>query len=134
MSKEDFMKIECISRNPLRERIVLCFDIKDNEIINFERFLIGLSYFNSPGERELKMKTAFRLHDFDDNGSISIDDLICYIRAITFATLDEDEVKEIANNVFLEFSPESVEKGISYLEFQQVVSLMDFQSKLSLPF
>ena len=134
MTKEDFMKIECISRNPLRERIAVCFDIKDGDIVNFERFLIGLSYFNSPGGRELKMKTAFRLHDFDDDGSISLDDLKQYIRAITYSTLEEEEVAKVANNVFLEFSHESIDKGVSYIEFQQVVSLMDFQSKLSLPF
>ena len=133
MTKDDFMKIECISRNPLKDRICACFDIRDGDVIDFRRFLIGLSHFNSPGGRDQKMKTAFRLHDFDDDNVISKEDLEKYISAIAF-DLEKDDVKSVAEQVFLEFTFEDNAKGISFENFQQIVSLMDFQSKLQLPF
>ena len=38
--------------------------------INFRDFLLGLSLFNSPGNSDLKIRLAFRLQDFDDDGEL----------------------------------------------------------------
>ena len=38
ISQEEFMKIDCIARNPLKERICACFDIKDDTIVDFGRY------------------------------------------------------------------------------------------------
>lgn len=48
--------------------------------------------------------------------------------------LAESEINEVVEHVFAEFPAESREKGITYHDFQQTVSLMDFQAKLTLPF
>ena len=40
--------------------------------INFHDFLLGLSLFNSIGNSDLKIKLAFRLQDFDDDGMYMI--------------------------------------------------------------
>ena len=56
--------------------------------MDFEHFLVGLSHFNSPGRKEEKLKTAFRLHDNDDDGLISFDDMAAYVRAITQEALE----------------------------------------------
>ena len=62
----------------------------DGDEIDFQTFLVGLSHFNSPGRKDEKMKTAFRLHDFDDDGVISMEDLKKYVRAVTHETLEEE--------------------------------------------
>ena len=46
MTKEEFLEIDCIARNPLSSRIVACFDVKDGDVMDFKKFLVGLSYFN----------------------------------------------------------------------------------------
>ena len=56
-----------------------------------------------------------------------------YLLAVTSNGLQDTDVDKIIENLFAEFSVESATRGISYTEFQQVVSLMDFQSKLLLP-
>ena len=56
--------------------------------MDFEHFLVGLSHFNSPGRKEEKMKTAFRLHDADDDGLIKFEDMMVYVKAITLEGMD----------------------------------------------
>ena len=56
--------------------------------MDFEHFLVGLSHFNSPGRKEEKMKTAFRLHDADDDGLIKFEDMMVYVKAITLEAMD----------------------------------------------
>jgi len=56
-----------------------------------------------------------------------------YLIAVTANELQDTDVDKIVENLFAEFSVESSIRGISYTEFQQVVSLMDFQSKLLIP-
>ena len=65
-------------------------DSSDGDEIDFQAFLVGLSHFNSPGRKEEKMKTAFRLHDFDDDGFISMEDMKAYLRAVTQSNLEEE--------------------------------------------
>lgn len=60
----------------------------EGDEMDFEHFLVGLSHFNSPGRKDEKMKTAFRLHDNDDDGVISFDDMKAYVKAITHETLE----------------------------------------------
>lgn len=134
MTRKEFLEVDCIARNPLKQQICACFDLHEGEEMDFEHFLVGLSHFNSPGKKEEKMKTAFRLHDNDDDGVISFDDMKAYVKAITHEALEENEISEVAEHVFSEFPAESRENGITYHDFQQTVSLMDFQAKLTLPF
>ena len=46
----------------------------------------------------------------------------------------DEELREVVEHVFAEFPAECREKGITYHDFQQTVSLMDFQARLTLPF
>ena len=143
LSKEQFLQIECIDRNPLKERIYSCIidpykqrkHFPDDDVeLDLKMFLVGLSQFNNQGHRDQKLKIAFRLHDFDDDDFISKKDLELYITAITRSTeLSTEEVAEVVNNVFLEFPQECQSSGIPFLEFQKVVGVTDFQAKLQIP-
>ena len=64
---------------------------------------------------------------------ISKDDLEKYITAVTASSLPKDDIREILDNVFAEFPVECVSSGISFVEFQQVIGLTDFQAKLQIP-
>ena len=68
--------------------MLTCYYFLEGEEMDFEHFLVGLSHFNSPGKKEEKMKTAFRLHDNDDDGVISFDDMKAYVKAITHEALE----------------------------------------------
>lgn len=134
LSREVFLNIEGIKCNPLKDRICVCFGF-DEEIgkLDFVGYLRGLAQFNSPGKRDLKLKTAFKLQDFDDDGQINKDDLIKYIGRISGESLSSEEIETVASNVLSESSSDPKQEFLSFADFQRVVAPSDFQSKLLLP-
>eukprot|EP00600_Ochromonadales_sp_CCMP1393_P009670 CAMPEP_0174956952 /NCGR_PEP_ID=MMETSP0004_2-20121128/1811_1 /TAXON_ID=420556 /ORGANISM="Ochromonas sp., Strain CCMP1393" /LENGTH=135 /DNA_ID=CAMNT_0016205025 /DNA_START=214 /DNA_END=621 /DNA_ORIENTATION=- len=134
MTKDVFVNINGIKLNPLLDRVCVCFGLKeDSATLDFKSFLVGLSQFNSPGRREEKLKMAFKIQDFDDDGTISKEDLIEYLKRITGATISEEELGNVANEVMRETSTDPQQKMISLADFQRVVAPLDFQAKLVLP-
>lgn len=134
MSKSVFKGMEAIALNPLNDRICVCFGlVEDTSTIDFEAFLIGVASFNAPGRGEVKLKTAFRIQDFDNDGSISKADLTEYLKRITTKNFNEKELNEMVNEVFRETSSDMKQEQISFADFQRVVILLDFQAKIHLP-
>eukprot|EP01031_Cornospumella_fuschlensis_P036906 gene36906-44774_t len=135
LSKELFLNLEPLANNPLKDRIALCFGY-DEEVaeLDFQAFLCGVSLFNSPGQREQKLRTAFRIQDFDNDGIINKSDLIKYLEVVTSGTLDEKQIAEVAELVLKETASDPLQEAITYSDFQRVVAPQDFQAKLRLPF
>ena len=132
MTKGSFTKIGAIALNPLLDRLCLCFGLEDeNATLNFDQFLVGVAAFNAPGRGEIKIKTAFKIQDFDGDGSISKQDLTEYIKRITI-NCSETERDEIVNEVFRETSSDPKQELISFADFQRVVILVDFHAKIHL--
>lgn len=134
MSKKVFLNIEALKHNPLRNQIALCFGF-DEEVVqlDFVGYLSGLSQFNSPGKRDQKLKTAFKLQDFDCDGQLSREDIMKYVGLVTNNLMSEEEVEAIAKNVLQESSSDPKQEFLSFADFQRVVAPTDFQSKLMLP-
>lgn len=133
LTKETFMELRCIAINPLKDRIADCFGFDSASSLHFEAFLIGASLFNSIGSREQKFRTAFKLHDFDDDGVLSRSDLTAYVTQITSKTLTNAELKEIVNQIFLECSSDPKFEHITFADFKIMISPTDFHAKLQLP-
>jgi serine/threonine-protein phosphatase 2B regulatory subunit len=133
LTKDVFMELQCVAINPLKDRIADCFGYDVSEALDFYTFLIGVSLFNSIGSREQKFRTAFKLHDFDDDGVISREDLCKYVQRITADTLTEKELLEMVDQVFLECSSDPKFEIISYADFKIMISPTDFHTKLQLP-
>ena len=142
ISKSTFTTIPCISLNPLQDKICKLFGYDDGmDRLNFKEFLIGLSMFNSPGSREMKLKVAFQMQDIDGDGVVSRDDLFKYIERTTSSisadglkrAINEQDIQYVVDRVFAESATENNGEAISYADFQRVVAPLDFQSKLYLP-
>lgn len=88
--------------------------------------------FNAPGRREQKLKTAFKLQDFDNDGIITLPDLVKYLRLVTSEMLTEEEIELIAKQVISESSSDLNQQGLSFSDFQRVLAPLDFQTKLLL--
>lgn len=134
ITKDVFLGIESLVNNPLKERIALCFGF-DEEVVqlDFVGYLTGLAQFNSPGKRDVKMKTAFRIQDFDGDGVINKSDLIKYIEIISANGLSTEEMDALAMNVLRESSSDPKQEALNFSDFQHVVAPTDFQAKLLLP-
>lgn len=134
MTKSVFKEMDAIALNPLNDRICVCFGLQeDTSTIDFEAFLIGVAAFNAPGRGEVKLKTAFKIQDFDNDGYISKSDLTEYLKRITTSSFNEKELTELVNEVFRETSSDLKQEQITFADFQRVVILLDFQAKINLP-
>ena len=88
ISMEEFLSLPELGQNPLVQRVIglegrmittfliemLCLDIFDDDSsgeVDFKEFLRGVSQFSVQGDREAKLKFAFRIYDLDNDGFIS---------------------------------------------------------------
>merc|ERR1711988_1776514 len=71
LTKEDVKtKIEQLANNPFTPRLVDIFSERGDETLTFDEFVDLFSVFSSRAPKEEKIKVAFRMYDFDDNGFI----------------------------------------------------------------
>jgi Ca2+-binding EF-hand superfamily protein len=135
LSLDNFLNMEGIVHNPLKDRISICFGYDDeNAGLDFEAFLTGVALFNAPGKREMKIKTAFKIQDFDNDGVINKQDLITYIKRITGpTTLEEKDLEQVVDSILQESSSDANKEHLTFNDFRKVVVALDFQAKLILP-
>lgn len=102
LSKDEFIqRFNFMTFNPLKERICYVMGFShDNVALDFTSFLCGLALFNAPGQRDIKLKTSFLIHDMDDDGLISKDDMTSYLKSITNHNLSDDDVLLTVDRVF----------------------------------
>jgi Ca2+-binding EF-hand superfamily protein len=135
MNKECFFSIGCIELNPFRDKLALIFGYDGlKNSISFEEFLLAASLFNCPGRKDLKIRTAYRLQDIDNDGVLSRDDIRRYIQIITDQHLNDSEIGNIVSRVMHECSSDPNLDFISLQDFQRVVTKSDFETKLRLHF
>lgn len=80
-----FKHIPALHFNPLRRRVIMCCRKKKEEKkpIVFSDFVNMMSILNPDGKIDVKLKFAFRLYDFDEDGKIGFEDLKKYLNAVT---------------------------------------------------
>lgn len=62
----------------------------------YQEFIQIMAVFSYHGGRDSKIRNAFKIHDFDDDGKISKKDLALYLDLVTdFGDLDEKTVEEV---------------------------------------
>jgi len=154
LSKEDVKtKIEQLANNPFTPRLVDIFSERGDETLTFDEFVDLFSVFSSRAPKEEKIKVAFRMYDFDDNGFIDPVDLEMVIE--TMLKLADDDDKErlseeericIIQKVITEGDPSVTEEDqqkhgwqnvgqISCHEFERIMQRVpDFESKFYISF
>jgi Ca2+-binding EF-hand superfamily protein len=138
-----FLSIKSVSMNPLKLRIASCFDFivhptPDYESkIDFSVYMQHASTFNRTGNREAKLKFAFRIQDFDNDGVISKNDLKEYYNAIAKnASIEVNIAKkdrnEIINTIMSEISSDPKKKVLSQEDFSGLLGTTDFDNNLKI--
>ncbi|XP_024137821.1 calcium and integrin-binding protein 1 [Oryzias melastigma] len=137
--KEEIDRINCripmsliltlpeLKSNPFNERICKVFstsDIKDGSL-SFDDFLDLLSAFSDSATLEIKSHYAFRIFDFDDDGTLGRHDLEKLVNCLTGGTddtnLTPDEMRQLIDNI-LEESDIDKDGTVNLSEFQHVIS------------
>ncbi|XP_062927100.1 calcium and integrin-binding protein 1-like [Mobula hypostoma] len=116
-----------LKANPFRERICLVFSTsaeKDGSM-SFEDFLDMLSVFSDSATPEIKSHYAFKIFDFDGDGTLNKEDLKKLVNCLTGGTdnsqLTESDMNQLINNI-LEESDIDKDGTVNLSEFQHVIS------------
>lgn len=116
-----------LKSNPFRDRICHVFSTSENKdgSLTFEDFLDLLSAFSDSATLEIKSHYAFRIFDFDDDGTLDFGDLEKLVNCLTGETEDTrltpDEMKQLIHNI-LEESDIDKDGTVNLSEFQHVIS------------
>lgn len=124
---EKILTMPELKSNPFRERICHVFstsDMKDGSL-TFEDFLDLLSAFSDSATLEIKSHYAFRIFDFDDDGTLDCGDLEKLVNCLTGETedtrLNPEEMRQLITNI-LEESDIDKDGTVNLSEFQHVIS------------
>lgn len=64
-----------LAQNPLVKRVISVFDKNKDGKISFVEFISGLASLSAAGDEEAKIRFAFDVYDFNNDGFISNGDL-----------------------------------------------------------
>ncbi|XP_074090172.1 calcium and integrin-binding protein 1 isoform X1 [Macrotis lagotis] len=123
--------------NPFKERICRVFSTApEKDSLSFEDFLDLFSVFSDAATPEIKSHYAFRIFDFDDDGTLNKEDLKQLVNCLTGegqdTRLSSSEMKQLIENI-LEESDIDRDGTINLSEFQHVISRSpDFTSSFKI--
>lgn len=138
MTRHQFMNVRSIQMNPIGDRIALCFGFKHDDpksVISFEDYMQRAADFNRPGNRDIKLKLAFKIQDYDNDEKIDKTDLKTYYDAIArngnMAVAVPKKVRnEVVSKVLSETSSDPKKKFLNFEDFQRVIGTTDFDTNL----
>ncbi|NXR16372.1 CIB1 protein, partial [Semnornis frantzii] len=113
--------------NPFQHRICRVFSTSDagDDSMSFEDFLDMLSIFSESATSDIKSHYAFRIFDFDDDGTLDRKDLEKLVNCLTGegeeSRLNNVEMEQLIRNI-LEESDIDKDGTINLSEFQHVIS------------
>jgi len=134
LNREDLMKVEGLSINPLADRISDSF-FDGKRSLDFRGFVTSLSTFQPARKcetKEKKLKFLFSMYDTNKKGVIRKDNVVEIIRMMVGVDTDQEMVKNMAERIILDSSPLSRE--ITYDEFKMIMNDVTIQTQMSVKF
>ncbi|KAM9275680.1 calcium and integrin-binding protein 1 [Morus bassanus] len=136
--KSQILTLPELRANPFQHRICRVFSTSDDgdDSMSFEDFLDMLSVFSDSATSDVKSHYAFRIFDFDDDGTLDRKDLEKLVNCLTGqgeeSRLSNAEMEQLIQNI-LEESDIDKDGTINLSEFQHVVSRSpDFASSFKI--
>uniref|UniRef100_A0A8C0CDF9 Calcium and integrin-binding protein 1 n=1 Tax=Balaenoptera musculus TaxID=9771 RepID=A0A8C0CDF9_BALMU len=104
VSLEQILSLPELKANPFKERICRVFSTSPTrDSLSFEDFLDLLSVFSDTATPDIKSHYAFRIFDFDDDGTLNREDLSQLVNCLTGegedTRLSASEMKQLIDNV-----------------------------------
>ncbi|XP_052515824.1 calcium and integrin-binding protein 1 isoform X1 [Budorcas taxicolor] len=104
VSLEQILSLPELKANPFKERICKVFSTSPSrDTLSFEDFLDLLSVFSDTATPDIKSHYAFRIFDFDDDGTLNREDLSQLVNCLTGESedtrLSASEMKQLIDNV-----------------------------------
>ncbi|KAK4104836.1 calcineurin regulatory subunit B [Parathielavia hyrcaniae] len=131
IEREEFLSLPQISSNPLATRMIAIFDEDGGGDVDFQEFVSGLSAFSSKGNKEQKLRFAFKVYDIDRDGYISNGELFIVLKMMVGNNLKDQQLQQIVDKTIMEADLDNDGK-ISFEEFQKMVENTDSMSLMTL--
>ncbi|EPB78625.1 calcineurin B subunit family protein [Ancylostoma ceylanicum] len=129
LSVEEFMSLPELQQNPLVQRVIDIFDEDGNGEVDFREFIQGISQFSVKGDKNVKLKFAFRIYDIDRDGYISNGELFQVLKMMVGNNLKDSQLQQIVDKTIL-FHDKDGDGRISFQEFCDVVGNLDVHEKM----
>jgi len=133
LSVQEFMSIPELQQNPLVQRVIDIFDTDGNGEIDFKEFIGGISQFSVKGDKESKLKFAFKIYDIDKDGYISNGELFQVLKMMVGSNLKDTQLQQIVDKTIINADKDGDGK-ISFDEFCACVGdslIDDIQKKMT---
>ncbi|CAM4789807.1 unnamed protein product [Rotaria magnacalcarata] len=129
----EFMSIPELQQNPLVQRVIDIFDTDGNGEIDFKEFIGGISQFSVKGDKESKLRFAFKIYDMDKDGFISNGELFQVLKMMVGSNLKDSQLQQIVDKTIINADKDGDGK-ISFDEFCACVGdtlIDDIQKKMT---
>jgi hypothetical protein len=106
-----------------RYRMIAIFDEDGGGDVDFQEFVSGLSAFSSKGNKEQKLRFAFKVYDIDRDGYISNGELFIVLKMMVGSNLKDQQLQQVCTPYSAAMPwPEIMRWG----QYKMVPMLMDF--------
>uniref|UniRef100_A0A3P8Y4B9 Dynein axonemal assembly factor 10 n=1 Tax=Esox lucius TaxID=8010 RepID=A0A3P8Y4B9_ESOLU len=129
LSVEEFMSLPELQQNPLVQRVIDIFDTDGNGEVDFKEFIEGVSQFSVKGDKESKLRFAFRIYDMDKDGYISNGELFQVLKMMVGNNLKDTQLQQIVDKTIINADKDG-DGRISFEEFCAVVGGLDIHKKM----
>lgn len=111
--------------------MISIFDEDGGGDVDFEEFVSGLSAFSAKGNKEQKLRFAFKVYDIDRDGYISNGELFIVLKMMVGSNLKDQQLQQIVDKTIMEADLDKDGK-ISFEEFTKMVESTDVSMSLTL--
>lgn len=129
LSVDEFMSLPELQQNPLVQRVIEIFDQDGNGEVDFREFIEGVSQFSVKGDKQLKLKFAFKIYDVDKDGFISNGELFTVLKMMVGNNLKDTQLQQIVDKTII-YADKDGDGKISFEEFCDVVEGLDIHKKM----
>ena len=95
IERDEFLALPQVSSNPLATRMIAIFDEDGGGDVDFQEFVSGLSAFSSKGNKEEKLRFAFKVYDIDRDGYISNGELFIVLKMMVGSNLKDQQLQQV---------------------------------------
>ena len=111
--------------------MIAIFDEDGGGDVDFQEFVSGLSAFSSKGNKEEKLRFAFKVYDIDRDGYISNGELFIVLKMMVGSNLKDMQLQQIVDKTIMEADLDKDGK-ISFEEFTRMVENTDVSMSMTL--
>lgn len=111
--------------------MIAIFDADGGGDVDFEEFVSGLSAFSNKGDKEQKLRFAFKVYDIDRDGYISNGELFIVLKMMVGSNLKDQQLQQIVDKTIMEADLDKDGK-ISFEEFTKMVENTDVSMSMTL--